>query len=92
LLAKFRRLLSHLEEGDRGIGTFNGTEDGELEIDLMGPNVQPLAARSRLTFAHRFRCAAAIFLRAAADILRLLPFRVGIGFVKESSRRCRMRA
>jgi hypothetical protein len=36
--------------------------------------------------AHRFRCAAAIFLGADADILRLLPFRVGVEFVDNSRR------
>jgi hypothetical protein len=45
-----------------------------------------LALRCLWNFAHRLRCAAPIFLRAAADILRLLPFRVGTEFVEDSSR------
>jgi hypothetical protein len=52
----------------------------------MGPSGQPLEARFLWNFAHRFRCAAAIFLRADADILCLLPFR-GVEFEEDSSRR-----
>ncbi len=39
-----------------------------------------------LTLAHRFRCAAAIFLQAAESV-RLLPFWVGVEFAPDNSRR-----
>ena|SRR6266852_1385921 len=42
---------------------------------------QPLLTRCLWNFAHRFRCAAPIFLRAAADILRLFLLRIVVEFV-----------